>query len=209
MQLLCTHCNKTCKSGNSLRNHERLCKLNPQRQYTIFSDPTFQKSNPGRGNNQFTKAKAEGRILEIRPETREKFRNNILNRSPDFAKKVGEKISKTILKKAETGEWHTSVAKKMHYNYNGIDLHGSWEYRYVLYLEENNIEWIRCKESFKYFYEDKWRTYTPDFYLPATDEYVEIKGYKTDKDEAKWAQFPSYRTLKVLTEKELRAINVL
>lgn len=209
MQLLCLYCNKECKSANAQRNHERLCKLNPNRQLTVFSDPEFQKINPGRGSNQFTKAKSEGRTVELLPETREKFRQNILNRTPEFTKEVGKRISETLLRKAANGEWHTSVAKKMHYTHNGVDLHGSWEYKYVLYLEKNNIEWQRCKESFKYFYEDKWRTYTPDFYLPATDEYIEIKGYKTEKDNAKWEQFPSYRKLTVLTKKELCAINVI
>lgn len=28
----CTYCDKECKNGNSLRNHERLCKSNPNRQ---------------------------------------------------------------------------------------------------------------------------------------------------------------------------------
>lgn len=30
----CKFCNKECKNDNSLRNHERLCKLNPNRQLT-------------------------------------------------------------------------------------------------------------------------------------------------------------------------------
>lgn len=32
----CKFCNKECKNNNSLRNHERLCKLNPNRQLTTF-----------------------------------------------------------------------------------------------------------------------------------------------------------------------------
>lgn len=34
--LHCRYCSKECKNNNSLRNHERLCKLNPQRQLTNF-----------------------------------------------------------------------------------------------------------------------------------------------------------------------------
>ena len=34
--LLCTYCKKECKNPNSLRNHERLCKLNPDRQLTTY-----------------------------------------------------------------------------------------------------------------------------------------------------------------------------
>ena len=35
------------------------------------------------------------------------------------------------------------------------------------------------------------RTYFPDFYLPELSEYVEVKGYKTERDVAKWQQFPN------------------
>ena len=34
--LYCKYCNKECHSLNSLMNHERLCKLNPNRQESSF-----------------------------------------------------------------------------------------------------------------------------------------------------------------------------
>jgi len=34
--LFCKHCNKECKNLNSLRNHERLCKKNPNRHESNF-----------------------------------------------------------------------------------------------------------------------------------------------------------------------------
>lgn len=34
--LECQFCGKICKNDNSLRNHERLCKLNPNRQLTTY-----------------------------------------------------------------------------------------------------------------------------------------------------------------------------
>ena len=34
--LFCQYCNKPCKSMNSLRNHERFCKMNPNRQASPF-----------------------------------------------------------------------------------------------------------------------------------------------------------------------------
>lgn len=34
--LNCQFCEKLCKNNNSLRNHERLCKLNPERQLTTY-----------------------------------------------------------------------------------------------------------------------------------------------------------------------------
>ena len=44
--LECQFCGKICKNHNSLRNHERLCKLNPDRQLTTYEkgiDP-FEQS---------------------------------------------------------------------------------------------------------------------------------------------------------------------
>ena len=42
-------------------------------------------------------------------------------------------------------------------------------------------EWMRMnKKQFDYVFENKDRKYTPDFYLPGTNEYVEIKGYKNN-----------------------------
>lgn len=70
--LICKYCHKECKNDNSLRNHERLCKENPNRQFTIFRDPEFQKINAG---NQYTKAKRLGLDAPvISDETREKLR---------------------------------------------------------------------------------------------------------------------------------------
>lgn len=34
--LICKHCDKECKNTNSLRNHERLCKENPNKQESNF-----------------------------------------------------------------------------------------------------------------------------------------------------------------------------
>lgn len=34
--LICKYCGKECKNENSLRNHERLCKKNPNRQDSPF-----------------------------------------------------------------------------------------------------------------------------------------------------------------------------
>jgi rubredoxin len=116
----------------------------------------------------------------------------------------GKKVSATIHEKVARGEWHTSLAKRMHYSYNGVDLHGKWELAYAMFLDRKEITWKRCKDRFAYEFEGKSRFYTPDFYLPKTKEYVEIKGYKTKKDEAKWSQFP--HTLLVLRGRELKLL---
>ena len=56
--MLCKFCDRLCKNDNSLRNHQRLCKLNEDRQYTKFSDIEFQQTRTG--TNHFIKAKLLG-----------------------------------------------------------------------------------------------------------------------------------------------------
>jgi len=130
---------------------------------------------------------------ELRKRSRENRGNNVAT--------INERIAR--------GEWHTSLAKRMHINYNGIDLHGTWELKYAQYLDANGIKWERNRSSFPYFFEDAWHRYFPDFYLIDTDEYIEIKGQKTKKDDAKWNQFPKDKKLIVLQQKELKEMKIL
>ena len=183
------------------------CRQNPnQTLYGFGKDNSCIKK---RSCNQYSKAIELGlpkpeKSIESRQKT------SMLNRArtKEFNKELGKKVSIGVNKKVANNEWHTSLAKKMHYNYNGIDLHGSWELKYAKYLDLNHIKWIRCKESFIYEFENKTRRYTPDFYLIESDEYIEIKGYKTDKDIAKWEQFPKDKTLTVLMKKELLDLQI-
>lgn len=202
----CKFCEKECKNDNSLRNHQRLCKLNPERQTTPFQDKDKQKEIAKiRGSkNQWSDPN-----YKMSDDTRKKLSKTTKERNANESEETKAKRKATIAKKVENGEWHVSLAKDHHYNYKGVDLHGKWELKYAKWLDENQIRWQRCKDSFSYYYEGKTRRYTPDFYLIDTDEYVEIKGYKTEKDEAKWSQFPEYRTLIVLLEDDLKAMNVI
>lgn len=211
----CKFCRNLCKNYNSRINHERLCKENPNRDMSFFIEhqdklSLIRNSPEFKYQNQYTKAEALG--LEkpiISEESRIKISIASRNRSDEVNKKIGESVSKTIRKKVEEGTWHTSLAKRMHYNYNGVDLHGTWELNYAKWLDKNNIKWERCRRSFSYLFENKRRRYTPDFFLPETNEYIEIKGYKTEKDEAKWDQFPKEFKLVILMKKELEDLNII
>lgn len=124
-------------------------------------------------------------------------------------KKLSESISKTVYKKIEDGTWHNSFSKSRTHEYNGMKFYGTWELKYAKYLDENFIKWIKNKDKFKYFFDNKNRTYTPDFYLFGSDCYIEIKGYETEKDRAKWNQFPKNKKLVVLKGKELFNMGII
>lgn len=211
--LKCKYCQKECKNKKSLIQHEIRCKYNPNRILSYFMDKENQKKlinlRKEKGfQNQYSKAKTLGLPKPIcSNETKKKLSIAVINRPKEFTQAIGQKISQTIRKKVEHGEWHTSLSKKMHYNYKGEDLHGKWELAYAKWLDKQNIKWIRNKKQFNYIFENKQHKYTPDFYLPQTNEYIEIKGYETDKDRAKWIQFPE--TLKILKFKDLKQLNII
>lgn len=83
-----------------------------------------------------------------------------------------------------------------------------WEVAYAEWMDERNIDWQ---------YEPRWfnigrTTYTPDFYLPTEDRYIEIKGRMTDKDAEKLRKFAErypHIGLTVLQRAELTAIGLL
>ena len=207
----CKFCLKILKNGNSRRNHERLCKQNPDRQNTTFQiDRDKVKKSKLDYSNQFTKARFLGLSIPIvSNETRSKQSKNQKNRYQDLAyrKHISEKVSETVSKKLIEGNWHTySDVKKI--RYKDIKFDSSWEVKYAQWLDANNIPWERCKSRFAYTYNNVKKHYTPDFYLHTLDEYIEIKGYETEKDHAKWNQFPSNCKLTVLRESDLRKIGV-
>lgn len=200
----CKYCNKEC-TIKAFRNHEVRCKHNPDR-----LDPATWAT----GNRRGLKSWNSGLVGDIRcktatPDSRKKMSESAKMKNLNESEEIKKKRSNTIVAKVRDGLWHTSLARHMHIQYNGVDLHGSWEVSYARYLDQHNIKWIRNTDSFLYYFEDKYRRYTPDFYLPESGEYVEIKGYKTDKDNAKWSQFPKDKTLIVLMHKELKELEII
>ena len=67
--LFCRFCKKECKNDNSLRNHERLCKLNPDRQLTSYE----------KGINPFSRCREDGGKPSSCGQT---FPDDIHNRQP-------------------------------------------------------------------------------------------------------------------------------
>jgi hypothetical protein len=88
-----------------------------------------------------------------------------------------------------------------------VFLDSSYELEYAKHLDKCEIKWIRNTKLFPYLWDNKTRQYIPDFYLIKENCYVEIKGYVTEKDKAKWKYFP--HQLLILTGKELSELGIL
>lgn len=117
-----------------------------------------------------------------------------------------EAIAKTVNEKIVQGKWHNSFAKCRKHSYKDSLFDGTWEVLLAKWFDLNQIPWIRNKKSFQYVFENKKRNYVPDFYLPYIDCYVEVKGWKTKKDDAKWFFFPE--RLIVLSGKDLQNLGL-
>jgi hypothetical protein len=100
---------------------------------------------------------------------------------PPFVKWAKSEIGRKILsqKRSDFLQNKSCQCKKFEFN-NGkrnIYVQGTWEKQFVEFLIKNNIKWDRTR----IFY-DKVRTYTPDFYLPDFNCYIEIKGWMRERD---------------------------
>lgn len=63
---------------------------------------------------------------------------------------------------------------KQYIDYKGVSLDSSWELKVALSLDEHGIRWDRPK----YFRLKDGRRYTPDFYLPDFEIYLDPKAYR-------------------------------
>jgi hypothetical protein len=122
-------------------------------------------------------------------------------------RKAGTKRNLSISLKGKTGGIRERGGIGKGDYYKGVWLDSSWEIKYASYLDENNIRWERVKERFPYKFEDKGFNYIPDFFLPDKNLYVEIKGFVTDRDKAKWKYFP--HSLEVLKKDELKQMGII
>jgi len=89
--------------------------------------------------------------------------------------------------------------------YKGISLDGRWELRVAKWLDIQGIEWKRPKDKFKYLFDGRIKSYTPDFYIPSLALFIEVKGYQTPKDSAKWVQFTG--NLLILKAAQINALD--
>lgn len=86
--------------------------------------------------------------------------------------------------------------------YKDIYCGSSYELAWVMYNLDNGISFERNTEGFDYEFDGVRHKYYPDFKIG--DEYIEIKGFKREDDDAKWEQFP--HKLKILLKTDMKPI---
>lgn len=178
--LVCVHCYKDCKNENSKRNHERLCKSNPNKQFSNFE--FYHKNGPepwNKGKTGLQKAWNKG----LPGTFKDKF----------HSEKTRQRMSKKK-KELYLSGWEPICGRAKKYDYESpiagkIKVDGTWELSVAKFLDSIGVDWNRNKKRFPYTKPDgKHSTYQPDFVINE-NKYIEVKGYETDLDKAKWSQF--------------------
>lgn len=176
--LVCQFCGKECKNRNSLCNHERMCKQNPNRQTGVGFDTFNANRKTGKVNSWNTglTAETDERVRKQSESLRDWYSEN-----PDH----------------EHGGYIPTSARNVKYGtYKGYFCDSSWELAFLIYQLDHNVDIRRCAECFTYSFGDKLHKYYPDFIID--DIYYEIKGRYTDRDYIKIEQFPKDKQLCVI-----------
>ena len=154
----CKYCGKECKNLNSLRNHERLCKENPNRE-TSNLIIYYSKNQDAKRGNRYTKAKEKGIKYIDKPETLEKLSNSFKNHKHTSTTK--EKISRSRKKYLE--EYPEKIPWKLNHSSK------------ISYPEKYFLELFK-KENIDLQYHKQVGLYELDFYNDKLKKYVEIDG---------------------------------
>lgn len=209
---LCKFCNRSINNGGGLWAHERRCKNNPNPEPPSNNNLTKyvekRKASNIPGENQFTKAKRLNLPTPIvTDETRQKLRASASGKiwTDDRRKKHSTIMKLAVINNPESYSANNVCGRNKQIEYNGVKLNSTWELIVIKWLNQYNIEWIRNKTGFKYYWDesDSIHTYFPDLYLPKYDRYIEVKGYETNRDRCKW---PAVDNLIIIKQAEIKQI---
>lgn len=160
----CSYCGKEYSSKIGFANHIRRCPKNPNRVLETLSD-----------------AGRERMRLSARQQ-------NAAQWTQEFRDKHSVSMKKAVNEHPESYT-ASNRGRAKQIEIDGIKLHGQWEVEFYKWAKTQGLNPTRLIIGFRY----EWnggRTYYPDFYIESLDLYVEVKGYETDRDRAKWRDFP-------------------
>ena len=190
--LNCPYCDKQCKNTNSFRQHTIRCRENPHkikfpnnlREYvTKVKSGEIVKLNKNQWSDPNFKVSPDTSLKSLAT----KRKNGTLNWTDE--QRLNQSVSmKRAVKQNPDSYTSSNRGRTRQIEKYGIKFQGTWELAYYECCLATSLKVERCTERFEY----EWngiRTYNPDFYLPESDTYIEVKGYETDRDRAKWRDF--------------------
>lgn len=181
--MICPYCKKEFETNLSLGCHKVRCSLNPNK----------KEWNSWRSTSCWNKGLTKDTDERIKKQS-ETFHSRVENGEIKIqghkhsieTKEILSKKRSEYLASAENAGGFKDVGWYKIKNIKNIEyvVRGLWEYNVALKLNELNILWIR-NQYLNYFIDGVKKIYNPDFYLPELDEYIEVKGYFSDKDKIK------------------------
>jgi len=199
--MLCKYCNRTAKTLVSNSQHELYCKSNPNRKSKTPSYGMLGKTKALGWDNKNQWSIPNYKISE---ETRKKQSAASKKQvwSEEQKKRQSVRMKEAVRNNPES---YTSSnrGRTKQIEFDGVKFQGSWELEFYKWAKAANLNPERCIEGFGYVWNGN-RTYFPDFYIREYDLYIEVKGYKTERDDAKWNQFP--KKLLVVDKKGIDSI---
>lgn len=215
LTLDCVFCGRQSLNLNSAAQHLIRCEKNPDKidlsyltQANANLDSYRKKIQSGeiKHINQYSKAERLGLpkpVVSPLVSERRKELNRLRKWTIEDRKKHSDTMKQVVAKNPES---YTSAnrGRTKQIIYNEIKFQGRWELKFYKWCEHNNIKCERNFTGFSYFWNGD-RLYYPDFYLTDLDYYVEVKGYQTERDIAKWNQFP--KKLLIIEKKSITEID--
>lgn len=187
--LLCKFCGKECKNDNSLRNHERTCPKNENRNYSngMTGKPAWNKGL----TVDDPRVASYGRTISL-----------IQTGKPGRPHTAKSKANLSKIAKANGLGGHTSKRKLYFKKNDGTEvyLQSSYEIKFAEILEELNIIWERPTPLIWIDDNGKDHRYYPDFKV--NEKYFDTKNDYLAKIDARKIELVSQQNnidLKIIT----------
>lgn len=204
-EFVCQYCGRICKNRSGKSYHENRCQKNPnkilveQKQRFGEKAPFYGKTPWNKGLTKETDSRIKGASI--------KKSNYHKNHGGTFTGKKHTKETKKKISDSMTEFNHSDQNRNLHSKggwYNDIYFMSTWELAYYIYQKDHNVNIKRCEDRFKYFYNEKYHYYTPDFIIDE-NQYVEIKGREKEVDNVKYFSTPNliivrYDSIKCMIE---------
>lgn len=181
----CKYCNKEYEAKNALIQHEIRCKMNPDRISVKHTDKTKNKIR------EIMKTKDTRNVKIWTDEMRKSASktSKLINKlywTDEMREKQSKRMKKAVMDNPDSYSKNNVSGRVKMYEYNGFTLKGKWELLVAQRLDECGIKWTNIITPIPYFWNNNWHMYFPDFYLEESDALIEVKGYETERDVAKW-----------------------
>lgn len=180
---------KTKGGKNICAKSPNQCPVN-KRKNSIGIKKAFKEGRmpiPFEGKRDWTKNKTKEEIEQIRKKQGETLSRRIKEGKiiPHFTGKSLSKEHKQKISLKMKGTRNGLVKTKYYEVFCPYDgeykkVQGTWEYKVAIFLNENKIPWSKSRKislTYTLHKDDYNHTYYPDFYLPYSNEYIEVKGY--------------------------------